>query len=166
MARVRAAAQFRVGPRRFGAGPQLVVGEGVRRAGEHLAALHIGIGRGERLLGADDGEECDADGILHREARQPLVGASAGDARFCLADHGAAQTEVERLPGEQRARGASPHALADADGSTGPEMDGQDRLRQQLTEDVVGGGAIRLPERVESRQIGGSWRRSRWPSTR
>jgi len=31
---------------------------------------------------------------------------------------------------------------------------GDDRLRQHLAEDVVGGGAIRLPQRVEARQVG------------
>ena len=57
---------------------------------------------------------------------------------------------------ENSAPVALPQTLwPDADGSTGPDIDGNHRLRQHLAEDVVGRRAVRLPQRVEPRQVGG-----------
>ena len=103
--------KFGICARRLGARPQLIVRQGVRRPGEDLASLHVGVGRGECLLGADDGEKRAADGVLHGEARQPFFGAGADDPRLRLAHGGAPKAEVDRLPGQQPAGGTAPDTL-------------------------------------------------------
>ena len=80
--------QFRVGPRRFGAGPQLVIDQGVDSSGEHVPALDVRIRRRQRPLSAHDVEECTADRILYPESRQPLGGLSADNVGVCFAHNG------------------------------------------------------------------------------
>ena len=101
---------FRVGARRLRARPELVVGQRVRGAGEDVPALHVGLGRGNRSFRGDHGKEGRAHRTLHVEACQRFVRARTHNCRLGATHGGAAETEVERFPREQCARGAAPDA--------------------------------------------------------
>jgi hypothetical protein len=79
--------------------------------GERLAALHVGLGRGDCLSGTDHAKKRNADRILHREARQTLFGARMDDAGFGLVNRSATKSEVNRLPRQKTTGRASPDCL-------------------------------------------------------
>ena len=89
---------LRVGPRGFGPGPQLVVDQGVDRARQEIAAIDIGLQRRHRALGADDVEECGADGGLDVEPRQCFVGPRTGHRGFGAGDGGADEGRSRTAP--------------------------------------------------------------------
>ena len=69
------------------------------------------------------------------------------DRRFAL-------PEVDGVPGQQRAGGASPDAVHRAGPENRARDRGHDRLRQDQAEHVVVRGTVFLPEQVELRQVG------------
>jgi hypothetical protein len=126
----------------------------VRRSSKNLASLHVSVGCGECLLRAEDCEKGAADGVLHGEPCQSFSGTSSDDTRLCLPHHGASKTEVDWVPGQQPSRGSTPDTPARRRGQDRTRDRWNDGLRQKLTVDVVGGGSVRLPDRIEARQVG------------
>ena len=146
------AGQFRLGPRRLGPGPQLVVGEGPRRAGEDAAALDVGVGRGGCLLRGHHRQVGGTDRALHLEPGQGLAGPGPRDRGFGLADRGIALTQVERFPREQRADRVPQTLRPEVSAKRRPGDAGDDRLREQQAGHVVHRGAVGLPHRVEAQR--------------
>ena len=145
--------QLRVGARRLRAGPELVVSQRVHGAGERVPPLHVGLGCDNGLFGDHNRKESSAHRALHVETRQRFVSARPHDCRVGATHRGSAETEVKRFPREQRACGAAPDALAGCGRQHRSGHRRDDRLRQELTEDVVRRRSIRLPERIETREI-------------
>ncbi len=158
-ARLRGRA-FGVGARRLGAR----AAAGCRRAcapsrASTFAAIDIGLRARPRLAAPPTTlRNACADGALHVEARQRFAGARPSHApprhwrRSRAADRSrTAPRRTARRPRCPR-RSAAGRRRQHRTGHRGDH-----RLRQHLAEDVVGGAAVRLPERIEPRQI----RRSR-----
>jgi len=145
--------EFRVSSRGFRTWPQLVIDQGVGGAREYIPALDIGIDSGHGLLSADDVEECAADSALHTESRQSLGRTGASHIGFGFPNDSRTKPEIDRLPREERTRSTPPDAVAGRGRKNRTRKGWNDRLRQQLAEDVVGRRAIRLPQRIQPWKI-------------
>ena len=137
---------LRITARRFRARAQLIVDKSVNGSREEIATIDIGLERRHGTLSADDIQEGSANGGLNVEPGQRFGGACTSHRGLGADDGSLTKAEVERFPGEQRARSTAPNA---ATGSRRKHRAGHRRdhgLRQHLAEDVVRGAAIRLPE--------------------
>src|SRR5262245_41117819 len=147
--------KLRLRTRRLRAGAKLVVSQCPRGARQHVASIDVGVRGSDRLLGGHDAEKRHSYCVLYGELCQTCLCTIASEASFRLAHDRASQPEIERFPREQATGGAAPDALRRGRGQHWSRDRGEHRLRQKLPEDVVGRRAIRLPERIEARQVCG-----------
>ena len=93
-------------------------------AGEDVAPIEIGLDGGHGAFGGDHVEKRRCDGRLDVEPRERFACARLHHRRL-RARHGRfSQAEIEGLPRKERAGRASPDALPEVDGSTGPDIAG------------------------------------------
>jgi hypothetical protein len=134
------------GARQISARAQLVIHEDLHGLHEHLTTIEIGFGGDHRALGGGHIEECGADSVLNVEPCQRFPGARLAERSFRADHRRVPHTKVEWFPGEQRAGRAAPYAWRGRIRQDRPGNGGQHALRQELPEDVVRSGAIRLPQ--------------------
>ena len=148
--------EFSLRPRGVRAGTQFGADQRIGGAHDDFRPVHPGLS--------------GAHGLMRRHQREIGVGSGGCDFELCALERGLGlglrsrggghggppQSEIERLPGDQRSDGAAPGGaeVVRADHRAGH---GRERtLRQQQPEDVVSGGPIHLRQRVHARQVGGS----------
>ena len=134
-----------VGARGFGARPELVVDQHVHRTPQHVAAIDVGASRGDRALRRKQTEKGRSHCCLHVEPGERFARLRPRHRRLGAADGRIAKAEVERLPRQQRAGRAAPHALNGRGGQHRTRHRGNHRLRQHLAENVVRRRAVGLP---------------------
>ncbi len=140
----------------IGAGTKLGVDEGGGGADDDLGAVHGGLGGLRGLLRGGQREECVGGGRGDFElgAFADGLGIAALGGRGL--DIGAAEPEIEGLPGDQHADGAAPGGAQIVSTEHGSRHGRDDALREQQAEDIVAGGAIGLSQGVDARQIRGA----------
>ena len=120
---------------------------------EYFPASDIRASRLRNLLGGKKGEKGVAD---RRGNVQPCQFSLCPGHSFAGASHvhlRPAIAKVKRLPRSERARSAPPRAAVRRVREHGPRNRGQNRLGKKQPEDVVGGGAVRLPKQAARGKI-------------
>jgi hypothetical protein len=111
MARVSAAARSALAREASAPGRNWLSASAQRRARQHLAALRVGLGGGDRLLRASHGQKRVTHCALHIKFGDSLVGAGTNNARFRGSDGGGALFGWEPFDFGLRADRTAPDTL-------------------------------------------------------